>query len=105
MDIKPDLTKDFVTKQDSQSMSVSNDVKYEPHQQVQHDANIASVISTNIYNGTDVNCQSAIKGLHKGHGIIPDLLGSPLLARQHKSNLLPANPSPDSAIHSVYTHR
>lgn len=30
-------------------------------------------------------------------------LNSPLLARS-KSNLLPANPSPDSAIHSVYTH-
>lgn len=28
---------------------------------------------------------------------------SPLLVRS-KSNLLPANPSPDSAIHSVYTH-
>lgn len=30
-------------------------------------------------------------------------LNSPLLARS-KTNLLPANPSPDSAIHSVYTH-
>lgn len=30
-------------------------------------------------------------------------VNSPLLARS-KTNLLPANPSPDSAIHSVYTH-
>lgn len=32
-----------------------------------------------------------------------DAVNSPLLARS-KTNLLPANPSPDSAIHSVYTH-
>lgn len=32
-----------------------------------------------------------------------DNVNSPLLARS-KTNLLPANPSPDSAIHSVYTH-
>lgn len=31
-------------------------------------------------------------------------LNSPLLARSKTTNLLPANPSPDSAIHSVYTH-
>lgn len=34
---------------------------------------------------------------------VHDVISSPLLARS-KSNLLPANPSPDSAIHSVYTH-
>lgn len=32
-----------------------------------------------------------------------DAINSPLLARS-KTTLLPANPSPDSAIHSVYTH-
>lgn len=32
-----------------------------------------------------------------------DNVNSPLLARS-KTSLLPANPSPDSAIHSVYTH-
>lgn len=32
-----------------------------------------------------------------------EVVNSPLLARS-KTNLLPANPSPDSAIHSVYTH-
>lgn len=32
-----------------------------------------------------------------------DAINSPLLARS-KNTLLPANPSPDSAIHSVYTH-
>lgn len=32
-----------------------------------------------------------------------DAVNSPLLTRS-KNNLLPANPSPDSAIHSVYTH-
>lgn len=32
-----------------------------------------------------------------------DVVNSPLLVRS-KTNLLPANPSPDSAIHSVYTH-
>ncbi len=31
------------------------------------------------------------------------VMNSPLLARS-KSNLIPANPSPDSAIHSIYTH-
>lgn len=31
------------------------------------------------------------------------LINSPLLVRS-KSNLLPTNPSPDSAIHSLYTH-
>lgn len=31
-------------------------------------------------------------------------LNSPLLARSKTTTLLPANPSPDSAIHSVYTH-
>lgn len=35
---------------------------------------------------------------------ITNILNSPLLQRATKSNLLPANPSPDSAIHSVYTH-
>lgn len=31
-------------------------------------------------------------------------INSPLLIRSKTNNLLPANPSPDSAIHSVYTH-
>lgn len=31
-------------------------------------------------------------------------INSPLLVRSKTTNLLPANPSPDSAIHSVYTH-
>lgn len=31
------------------------------------------------------------------------VMNSPLLARS-KSNMVPANPSPDSAIHSIYTH-
>lgn len=35
---------------------------------------------------------------------ITNIINSPLLQRATKSNLLPANPSPDSAIHSVYTH-
>lgn len=34
---------------------------------------------------------------------VVDGVNSPLLVRS-KTNLLPANPSPDSAIHSVYTH-
>lgn len=34
---------------------------------------------------------------------LQDAVNSPLLVRS-KTNLLPANPSPDSAIHSVYTH-
>jgi nuclear receptor subfamily 5 group A member 3 len=31
-------------------------------------------------------------------------VNSPLLMQRSKTTLLPANPSPDSAIHSVYTH-
>lgn len=59
---------------------------------------------------------NALFGLNKK--LVPDLanikyesgmhdlsvvMNSPLLARS-KSNLIPANPSPDSAIHSIYTH-
>lgn len=59
---------------------------------------------------------NALFGSNKKH--IPDLanikyeagmhdlnvvMNSPLLARS-KSSLIPANPSPDSAIHSIYTH-
>lgn len=36
-------------------------------------------------------------------GLGSEVVNSPLLVRS-KTNLLPANPSPDSAIHSVYTH-
>lgn len=55
------------------------------------------------------------KSMHHSSGAIPVNLkyeqqdhgqlrnNSPLLVRS-KSNLLPTNPSPDSAIHSVYTH-
>uniref|UniRef100_A0A182HG72 Nuclear hormone receptor FTZ-F1 beta n=1 Tax=Anopheles arabiensis TaxID=7173 RepID=A0A182HG72_ANOAR len=38
-----------------------------------------------------------------GGGLPPGAIHSPLLVRS-KTSLLPANPSPDSAIHSVYTH-
>lgn len=43
------------------------------------------------------------KGLNHQSADHPGHTNSPLLVRS-KSNLLPANPSPDSAIHSVYTH-
>uniref|UniRef100_A0A182SUV2 Nuclear receptor domain-containing protein n=1 Tax=Anopheles maculatus TaxID=74869 RepID=A0A182SUV2_9DIPT len=38
-----------------------------------------------------------------GSALPPSTIHSPLLVRS-KTTLLPANPSPDSAIHSVYTH-
>lgn len=38
------------------------------------------------------------------HHSQPADINSPLLIRSKANNLLPANPSPDSAIHSVYTH-
>ncbi|XP_049282476.1 nuclear hormone receptor FTZ-F1 beta [Anopheles funestus] len=38
-----------------------------------------------------------------GNALPPSAIHSPLLVRS-KTTLLPANPSPDSAIHSVYTH-
>ncbi|XP_053673011.1 nuclear hormone receptor FTZ-F1 beta [Anopheles nili] len=38
-----------------------------------------------------------------GNTLPPGAIHSPLLVRS-KTTLLPANPSPDSAIHSVYTH-
>ncbi|KFB38962.1 AGAP009400-PA-like protein [Anopheles sinensis] len=38
-----------------------------------------------------------------GSALPPNAIHSPLLVRS-KTTLLPANPSPDSAIHSVYTH-
>lgn len=48
---------------------------------------------------TDLNNLKYEPGLHD----TTNSMSSPLLARS-KTNLLPANPSPDSAIHSVYTH-
>lgn len=61
-------------------------------------------------NTTTVTSQTTSTTLNNGN--TPDVINSPLLARskvhqhqqQQQQQILPTNPSPDSAIHSVYTH-
>uniref|UniRef100_A0A1B0CHS9 Putative hormone receptor-like in 39 n=1 Tax=Lutzomyia longipalpis TaxID=7200 RepID=A0A1B0CHS9_LUTLO len=70
-----------------------------------HDASGAPPGSTGDSNGKALLVQNGVVNL-KVESNVPEYNSSvqaPLLVRS-KTTLLPANPSPDSAIHSVYTH-
>lgn len=65
------------------------------------DVTISPVLPSNLYHPHASNQPINLKYEPSGNAT------SPLLARSKSStnsNLLPANPSPDSAIHSIYTH-
>jgi nuclear receptor subfamily 5 group A member 3 len=58
----------------------------------------------NLVSATNKKYPSEVMNLKYEPGLLPEqAINSPLLMRS-KTTMLPANPSPDSAIHSVYTH-
>lgn len=69
--------------------------------------NVASSYANSIPTSSSINAKKLpdVISLKYEHGLAENLpaVHSPLLVRS-KTTLLPANPSPDSAIHSVYTH-
>ncbi|XP_058453597.1 nuclear hormone receptor FTZ-F1 beta isoform X1 [Malaya genurostris] len=68
---------------------------------------VASSYANSIPTSSSINAKklSDVINLKYEHGLAENqpAVNSPLLVRS-KTTLLPANPSPDSAIHSVYTH-